>query len=1281
MAGCFISYAREDDEPFAEALCHDLRTRGIDVWWDRRSMESRGRTFLQEIRDAIAGSERFLLVVGPAAVTSDYVTAEWRTALEYCRAVVPVLRFGDYDLLPAELAAFHGVDFRASRSGEEALQELLRILATPVPEPGTLHGVEQLPTRYIQRTADLATLSDLVLADVNRPTVVVSAEKTAGVAGMGGIGKSVLAAAFCRSCETRRAFVDGIVWLKFREDPDVLGHLTLVGRCIGNLGTSAYPDIRTAAARLSEVLKDKRCLLVLDDVRQIEHAESFPDILGPRCRLLITTRDASITASLGASALSLDVLSVPASLALLARWAGCDVTELPDIARDLVAECGCLPFALAIVGAMARTDMNRWEGALHHLRNADLGRLAKRFPNYPYPNILRAIEASVDRLPPSIRTRYLELGIFTEGVAVPEATLGLYWQAVGLDVHDTREIVDLLVDRSLLRRTQDGEVTLHDLHFDYARTMLGEQQPFHARLVEAYRAACNGRWDAGPEDGYFHLMLPRHMAGAGQHEELASLLTDPEWIARKLRVEGMQQVLRDYRLERATVATDVVHRALDLSTAALSGDRPAELHGQLLGRLTDFGDPAMARLRTKLLARTERPRLLPAYACLTPVGGPLLATLSGHRGRVNALATSTDSRTVVSGGADHRIIVWDVDNREARHVLVGHEDEVNAVHVIDRKGLVISGAGFAKPFKMHREFAQTIERMELRPSADNSIRGWDLTTGEQRFRLDGHDGAVRSVVALPDGEHLFSSGDDGTIRLWTIDPPGEVGILDRRETPVIALHLMPRLGSLLAVTELDLPMYSLVKPQAPGAITFDRHWHNVLAVDTDAFVLALQWETFDGYFFILQTWDIPNSTDGNELLRDLWKFQHVPICTGAFYQNGRRLVVGLADNTARVFDIPGRAQRSVLEGHGGEVTAVAGTANDRFIVTGSEDATVRVWNADEGVPEPRPPHHEQPVVAIRVTPDCQFAVSGSEDGSVKVTRLADGSIVDTLHQPSGGLSPVFDPVNGVRSLDICPDGRSVACLHARGEVTVYAIDDRRVLSTFNANDGGAREIAAERTGNRLAATYGRKVHVWDLDSPKDPPRSIELEAGATAVAFVPRTDTVLLAEESGRIASWDVTNGRCLGQLASPPPHKSLIEGSEPIWRVRRRPGDIPTAVAPRPIALAFAVDPVCNRAFAAHQDGAITEWDLQTFQRQRSVQAHEGIILGLSIDPQGRFLASASDDRRVRLWDTTTLDLIAEFVFDQAAYCVDIGRDGRTMAVGSGGPTGRVACLGLHDA
>ncbi len=135
----FISYARSDDEPFVKQLYQDLIERGFDIWWDRKAMDSRGLTFLQEIRDAIEGSDRLIAVIGPNAVKSEYVKVEWEHGLLFAKAVIPILRLGDFDLIPQEIPKVHCPDFRKERTYKDALDELIEILKKPVSPLGTLY--------------------------------------------------------------------------------------------------------------------------------------------------------------------------------------------------------------------------------------------------------------------------------------------------------------------------------------------------------------------------------------------------------------------------------------------------------------------------------------------------------------------------------------------------------------------------------------------------------------------------------------------------------------------------------------------------------------------------------------------------------------------------------------------------------------------------------------------------------------------------------------------------------------------------------------------------------------------------------------------------------------------------------------------------------------------------------------------------------------------------------------------------------------------------------------
>src|SRR6266566_4414586 len=70
----------------------------------------------------------------------------------------------------------------------------------------------------------------------------------------------------------------------------------------------------------------------------------------------------------------------------------------------------------------------------------------------------------------------------------------------------------------------------------------------------------------------------------------------------------------------------------------------------------------------------------------------------------------------------------------------------------------------------------------------------------------------------------------------------------------------------------------------------------------------------------------------------------------------------------------------------------------------------------------------------------------------------------------------------------------------------------------------------------------------------------------------------------------------------------------------------------------------------------------------------HKGPVVALAYSPDGRTLASASADGTARLWDLTTGTLTATLQSPAArAYCVAFSPDGKSLAVGFGGPRGLV--------
>jgi hypothetical protein len=363
----------------------------------------------------------------------------------------------------------------------------------PQLHPSTRHDFYDhisLSPNYIERREVLRSVCAELLTEI--PVIALTSAlqhiKPNALYGMGGIGKTVIARAICDDPVVQSAFPDGILWVTVGQEPELVPLLReMVNVLGGNIGESA-PTINSLKNILAKLLKDRACLLILDDVWKGSHVEAF--LVGsPRSRLLFTTRDAEIAHELGAKILPIPVMTQTEAVLLLEEWAGEHLTNTNLILKNQIVErLGYLPLAVKLAGAqLRRKSPDEW------LATFDVRKL--KSPRYEdvHDSLELTFKLSIDALDEEACYLYTTLAIFKKDEVTPQAGIERLWQGLGnLDATGARDLLDDLAARALLEIvphsfSQKRGVVLHDLLHDLIRTELGSRSlAAHRVLLDTY---------------------------------------------------------------------------------------------------------------------------------------------------------------------------------------------------------------------------------------------------------------------------------------------------------------------------------------------------------------------------------------------------------------------------------------------------------------------------------------------------------------------------------------------------------------------------------------------------------------------------------------------------------------------------------------------------------------------------------------------------------------------------------------------------------------------------
>ncbi|MFI5766177.1 BTAD domain-containing putative transcriptional regulator [Streptomyces sp. NPDC051563] len=372
-----------------------------------------------------------------------------------------------------------GVDPRPELS--ELQQRILRadselaVAEDPAPAAAPVHvRPAQLPATVSDFTGRSSFVRDLgaILSGAEGQVMAVSA-----LAGIGGVGKTTLAVHVAHAA--RPHFPDGQLYVDLQgtearpaEPEAVLGSFL---RALGTPDASIPDSPAERAALYRSTLDGRRVLVLLDNARDAAQVRPLlPGTAG--CAALVTSR-VRMAGLAGAHLVDLDVMSPDEALQLFTRIVGAErVGAERQAALDVVGACGFLPLAIRI--AASRLAARRtWTVSVLAAKLADERRRLDELQAGDLA-VKATFELGYGQLEPAQQRAFRLLGL-PDG---PDISLAAAAAVLDRPEHDTEDLLEALVDCSLLESAAPGRYRFHDLVRLYARACAErDEQPPSAR--------------------------------------------------------------------------------------------------------------------------------------------------------------------------------------------------------------------------------------------------------------------------------------------------------------------------------------------------------------------------------------------------------------------------------------------------------------------------------------------------------------------------------------------------------------------------------------------------------------------------------------------------------------------------------------------------------------------------------------------------------------------------------------------------------------------------------
>jgi WD40 repeat protein len=389
----------------------------------------------------------------------------------------------------------------------------------------------------------------------------------------------------------------------------------------------------------------------------------------------------------------------------------------------------------------------------------------------------------------------------------------------------------------------------------------------------------------------------------------------------------------------------------------------------------------------------------------------------------------------------------------------------------------------------------------------------------------------------------------------------------------------------------------------------------------------------------------------------------------AFSPDGRTVLTGNSDQTARLWDAVTCEPIGPPLHHQGKIRAVAFSPDGRTVLTGSYDGTARRWNAATGEPIGEPLQHPKEVRAVTFSPDGRTILTGCFDGMARRWDAASGQLIG---------QPLVHP-RGINTVTFSPDGRTIATGGRDQMIRLWDAAIGQPLGEPLPHGADVRVVAFSPDGRTLLTAGLNLATLWDVATARVV-HSFPSPSNILTAAFSPDGKAVLTGSADDQTARlWDAATGEPLGAplrqqgwvggVAFSPDGGTFLTavgGKGPrLWNAPR--SFVPGSLLRHPgKVLAVAFSPDGKMILTGASDNAARLWDAAT-GKELGQLPHQDRVKAVAFSPDGRRILTGSSDEKAQLWDVATLKPIGSPLHHPPAWLsgVAFSPDGKMVVTG----------------